>query len=358
MAKVKRTVGLSRDLIIHPGETLAEALEDRGMSQRELAIRTGMTEKHISTVVHGQKGISPAFARKLEYALGIEASFWMNLQANYDRELIQYEEINNISEEELNVLEKLKEVTEVWDSLGLIDDGSDPHGMVLKYRKAFGVSNLLDVVKLIPCEKLEAQSKRILADYYILYAWQRMCELLTKDIEIENELDVDKLRSKIPDIKSVMFSNADRIPKQLTSIFAECGITFRLVPDLVGAPVQGMIKRINTGSMILCESARQRFADEFWLDLFSAITHIIRGDVKSEYIAFDSDSKSQAEVISCDYLIDSAEYQAFIDTKGYNEQSEIKRFAESQNVKDYIVKGMLMNDKIIPWDDRPTYEWA
>ena len=293
MAKVKRTVGLSRDLIIHPGETLAEALEDRGMSQRELAIRTGMTEKHISTVVHGQKGISPAFARKLEYALGIEASFWMNLQANYDRELIQYEEINNISEEELNVLEKLKEVTEVWNSLGLIDDGTDPHGMVLKYRMAFGVSNLLDVVKLIPCEKLEAQSKRILVDYYVLYAWQRMCELLTKDIEIANELDVDKLRSKIPDIKSVMFSNADRIPKQLTSIFAECGIVFRMVPNLEGAPVQGMIKRIDTGSMILCESARQRFADEFWLDLFSAITHIIRGDVKSEYIAFDSDSTSQ-----------------------------------------------------------------
>lgn len=93
MAKAVNTVGLSRDFIIHPGETLVEIIEDREMTQRELAIRTGMTEKHISTVIHGQKGISATFAKKLEYALGIEASFWMNLQSNYERELLEFEEL-------------------------------------------------------------------------------------------------------------------------------------------------------------------------------------------------------------------------------------------------------------------------
>ena len=91
--KEQRIIGLSPDLIIHPGETLAEILEDRDMSQRELSVRTGVTEKHISTVVKGQKSISVAFAKKLEYALGIDASFWINLQANYDRELLEFEEV-------------------------------------------------------------------------------------------------------------------------------------------------------------------------------------------------------------------------------------------------------------------------
>lgn len=104
MEKEKNSVGLSRDYIIHPGETLAEVLEDREMTQRELAVRTGMTEKHISTIVHGQKGISVAFARKLEYALGIEAVFWMNLQTNYDWEILEFEELNNITEQELGAL--------------------------------------------------------------------------------------------------------------------------------------------------------------------------------------------------------------------------------------------------------------
>ena len=101
MVKEKNSVGLSREFIIHPGETIAEILEDRDMTQRELAVRTGVTEKHISTVINGQKNISAAFARKLEYALGIETSFWMNLQANYDQELIEFEDVNNISDEEI-----------------------------------------------------------------------------------------------------------------------------------------------------------------------------------------------------------------------------------------------------------------
>lgn len=90
MEKKENSVGLSCNYIIHPGETLAEVLEDREMTRRELAVRTGMTEKHISTVIRGRKSISAALAGKLEYALGIETSFWMNLQANYDRELVKY----------------------------------------------------------------------------------------------------------------------------------------------------------------------------------------------------------------------------------------------------------------------------
>ena len=110
MEKEVKTIGLSRDFIIHPGETLAEVLEDREMTQKELAIRTGMSEKHISTVINGQKNISSSFAKKLEYALGIETEFWMNLQANYERELLDFEELNNISEQELEILKNLKEV--------------------------------------------------------------------------------------------------------------------------------------------------------------------------------------------------------------------------------------------------------
>ena len=66
MVKEQKIIGLSPDLIIHPGETLTEILEDRDMSQKELAIRTGMTEKHISTIVKGQKNISscPGFVGK------------------------------------------------------------------------------------------------------------------------------------------------------------------------------------------------------------------------------------------------------------------------------------------------------
>ena len=84
MEDTDNTVGMSRNLIIHPGETLAEALEERIMTQSELAARTGMSELYIEQVIKGQQDITSEFASKLEGAFGIESLFWMNLQKNYD----------------------------------------------------------------------------------------------------------------------------------------------------------------------------------------------------------------------------------------------------------------------------------
>ena len=80
--------GLSLEFIIHPGETLKEVLDNNNMLQEELAERTGFSAKHISEVVNGKKGISPKFAKSLEYVLGIPSKFWINLQGIYNKEKI------------------------------------------------------------------------------------------------------------------------------------------------------------------------------------------------------------------------------------------------------------------------------
>ena len=105
-----KKTGISLDLIIHPGETIADVLEERGLTQVELAARTGVTPAYISNVISGKKNISANFAMSLEYALGVPKSFWLNLQANYDAELLEYNEEHTITEEEKNVRKKLSEI--------------------------------------------------------------------------------------------------------------------------------------------------------------------------------------------------------------------------------------------------------
>ena len=83
---------------------------DQRVPHEPVSDAPGMSPKHISTVINGEKSISVAFARKLAYALGIEAAFWINLQTNYDKELLEYEDLNSISKEELAVTKRLKEV--------------------------------------------------------------------------------------------------------------------------------------------------------------------------------------------------------------------------------------------------------
>ena len=110
MIMVENITGISRDLIFHPGDTLQEILENKGISQKELSTTTGFSQAFISNVLSGKKNISAKFARKLEYALGVPSSFFMKLQANYDDEMAKFEEFNNITEEEKEIYEVLKEI--------------------------------------------------------------------------------------------------------------------------------------------------------------------------------------------------------------------------------------------------------
>ncbi|MCC8045587.1 MAG: HigA family addiction module antidote protein [Clostridiales bacterium] len=119
---VKKT-GISRDLIFHPGETLAEVLDERGITQAELAAQTGVSPAFISNVINGKKDISAKFAFALEYALDVPKSFWMNLQANYDAELLEFNEMQTITDEEREARTALHEVVKYLRQKGKMPVG-------------------------------------------------------------------------------------------------------------------------------------------------------------------------------------------------------------------------------------------
>lgn len=83
----KRINTFDPDWSVHPGEILLDELEERGMSQSELATRLGVSAKHVNRIIKGRAGFSASFAVKLETVLGISAKFWLNVQANHDLRL-------------------------------------------------------------------------------------------------------------------------------------------------------------------------------------------------------------------------------------------------------------------------------
>jgi HTH-type transcriptional regulator/antitoxin HigA len=72
------------DWATHPGEHLAEYIETNKWSQAEFARLAGMTPKLVSTIISGDNPVTAETALKLERVLGVRASFWTNLQANWD----------------------------------------------------------------------------------------------------------------------------------------------------------------------------------------------------------------------------------------------------------------------------------
>lgn len=75
--------------LAHPGYVLRNALEARGVKQKDFARELGVQPSHLSEFIKGKRRATEAFAAKLESALGIAASQWLDMQSEYDCEAIR-----------------------------------------------------------------------------------------------------------------------------------------------------------------------------------------------------------------------------------------------------------------------------
>ncbi len=72
------------DIAIPPGEYLAEEIEARGMSQKELARRMKRPVNAVNEIINGKKAITAETALQLEEVMPeIPARFWLNLETDY-----------------------------------------------------------------------------------------------------------------------------------------------------------------------------------------------------------------------------------------------------------------------------------
>jgi addiction module HigA family antidote len=72
------------DVAVPPGEYLAEEIEARGISQKELAKRMGRPANTINEIINGKKAITAETALQLETVMPeIPARFWLNLETDY-----------------------------------------------------------------------------------------------------------------------------------------------------------------------------------------------------------------------------------------------------------------------------------
>ena len=70
-----------------PGATIKEQLNDKGMSEKEFAVRMGMSEWHVKKLINGEVQLTPKTAVRLETVLGVPAWFWNNLETIYEEKM-------------------------------------------------------------------------------------------------------------------------------------------------------------------------------------------------------------------------------------------------------------------------------
>ena len=72
---------------IHPGEILADELEDTGLSAKKLADVIDVPPNRLYQFIAGKRSMTADTALRLGQYFGMAADFWMNLQTAYELDL-------------------------------------------------------------------------------------------------------------------------------------------------------------------------------------------------------------------------------------------------------------------------------
>ncbi len=74
---------------VHPGDVLAEELEVRGLTGADLARALHVPANRIYQLLAGKRSMTADTAVRLQKWLGVEAEFWLALQAQYELDVIR-----------------------------------------------------------------------------------------------------------------------------------------------------------------------------------------------------------------------------------------------------------------------------
>lgn len=84
MGNEKYANNMMSSMLIHPGEMLKDEIEARGITQKDLSKRMGVSYTVFNEILNGKRPITTEYALLLEAALGIDAGVWLRLQADYN----------------------------------------------------------------------------------------------------------------------------------------------------------------------------------------------------------------------------------------------------------------------------------
>lgn len=341
---IKTSGKYSPDIAIPPGETLLEVIKSRDISQKELADRTGLTTKTINLIIKGIAPITPETALKLEIVLDMPASFWFNLENNYQETLLRLK-LEKESETEKWIVDEIDYAELV--KLDWIPKASSLSEKISNLKKYFGITSFNNIKTLYPALFRKSCGKN--SSHYALAAWIEKGLKEASKIETK-KFDKNFLKINIYKFKELTLENdPNKFIPELLNLCKDCGIAFLILPHLKRTYAHGATKWITPDKALLLLSLRFRFIDIFWFSFFHELGHIIYHSKKDIFIECDNNPdkfEDEANEFAADTLINPKEYKDFIKNNVFIYDSILK-FSERIGVNPAIVIGRLEHENLI-----------
>jgi addiction module HigA family antidote len=336
------------DWAVPPGETLLETIDALGITQADLASRTGHTPKMINEIVRGKAPIRPTTALEFERVLGIPARFWLNLEANYSTSLAEIDERAYLT----TATSWVKEFP--WSALvkaGAVVDVRDPIARARALLGFFRVANLETWnARWASPDVAYRRSPAFQSRPFAMSAWLQLGERAAERITCE-PYDATRFRSSLAEIRTLTTSDPEVCRRRLTDLCARAGVALVFVPELPKTHVSGATRWITPDKALIQLSLRHKSDDHLWFCFFHECAHILLHGKKDVFLddgPDDAEKEAEANTFAADFLIPTNRYAAFLN-QGDLSVAAIERFAAEIGIAPGIVVGRLQHDRKVPF---------
>jgi addiction module HigA family antidote len=339
-------------VVFHPGETLAEKLEEMEMGPKEFALRTGKPEKTIIAVLKGESSITPDMAVQFENVTRIPAHFWMNHQRGYD-EYIAREKRQTVIQEALAWAKQFPLADMI--KKGWLPQVATIEEKTMEMLAFFGFSNHTAWEDYYFKQQLKVAFRISLAqtkEPYAISAWLRKGELQAAELEA-NDYSEKKFKEALPELKSIMANHPEGFFNQLQSICLEAGVKVVHTPCINKAPISGSTRWLNDTPFIQL-TGRYNRNDSFWFTFFHEAGHILLHGKKDiflenlDYSDKDFEKEKEADLFAVKWTMTDDEEAEILAAAPLSEV-DIRNFAKQFTTHPAIIIGRLQHKKLIPY---------
>lgn len=348
----ERRTEYTPDVVSPPGETLADLLLERGMTQADLADRTGRPRKTINEIIKGKASITAETALQLESVLGSPASFWINRQRAYDEYLARRNRRRSLG----NGIRWLRQIP-VKEIIRrrLARKGKDDPEQVSECLKFFGVATVEQWEKVY----LEPQahfrkSSRFADDPGATAAWLREGELRSQQVTA-TDFDRDRFRDVLKGARGfTQFADANTFVPTVQKICGPCGVVVLFIPEYPGSKVGGATRWLTPTKALIQLTARLGRADILWFNFFHEAGHVLLHNKKDVFLEGierrNGEMEAEADAFARNLLIPPGAYLEFVRAGDLSENA-IRAFANLVGVAAGTVLGRLQRDKHLDRED-------
>ncbi|MDX3190482.1 HigA family addiction module antitoxin [Streptomyces sp. MN03-5084-2B] len=333
-----------------PGETLIEFLDEVGMSQAELARRTGFSVKHVNQICQGMTSLTADAAIRLERITNIRASTWLALESNYQIFSSKQSETEKL-QGDLAWL-RLFPVTQL-KARGWIQQSLQGVPLLRAVLNFFQVATPDAWNQVWATPTAYRVAKKYEPDYGALSSWIRIGELYSAREKLP-EFDRDKFREQLGVMRSLTnIVDPNVWLPQLRSLCFNCGVSLVIEKEIPGARVNGVVRWLQTGNPLIQLSLRHSWADIFWFTLFHEVGHLLLHDRKRLTLvdgigmpAADEEMEREADDFAGRTLIPKKYDGELLSVNTYD---QVRALASKIGVHSGIVVGRLQHDGRLRW---------